>query len=240
MNRVERAEKVRKATGAPWQARVAHAGIGAIGRGLFRFRIEIEGRENIPAGESLLVAGGPHRNWMDAFLLLAALPAEPRLVFLASRQGLFNTRFKRAVLALFAGFAPVENGGTLNRDALETGLEVLERGGRLGIFPEGGLHIDEPPGSIGSVQRGVAFLAMESGRRTLPVAIAGATALWRGKTLRVRIGPPIAPPPPDSGKAQQQAWADGLRDTLNRLLPPEPPLPVDGRMPWKWLTTLFA
>jgi 1-acyl-sn-glycerol-3-phosphate acyltransferase len=92
---------------------------------------------------------------------------------------------------------------------------------------------------MGAAQRGVAFLAMESGRRTLPVAIAGAKPLWRGKTLRVRVGPPIDPPPPDSGKPVQQAWATALRDTLDALIPPQPPLPVDGRMPWKWLTTVF-
>ncbi|MFM9106020.1 MAG: lysophospholipid acyltransferase family protein [Chloroflexota bacterium] len=239
MSRESAAGKARAAAGAPWQARFCRAGIAFIGRRVFGFRFEIEGREMIPPGESLIVAGGPHRNWIDGFLLLLALPPEPRVIFLASRAGLFNTRFKRAVLAVSAGFAPVENGGMLNRDALETGLAVLERGGRLGIFPEGGRHLEDLPERMGEAQRGVAFLAMESGRRALPVAIAGGKPLWRGKTLRVRIGSPLDPPPPGSGKPEQQAWAAGLRDRLDDLIPPQPPIPADGRMPWPWLTTIF-
>ncbi|MGI9253041.1 MAG: lysophospholipid acyltransferase family protein [Thermomicrobiales bacterium] len=233
------AERARVATGSPPQAQVSHAGVGAIGRGLFRLRFEIEGREHVPPGEPLIVAGAPHRNWIDGFLLILALPAMPRIVFVASRNGLFNTQFKRVVLALFQGFAPVTETSVAHLEAIETALAVLKQGGRLGIFPEGGKHLEDPPESVGSVQRGVAFLAQQSGRRTLPVAIAGAKPLWRGKTLRVRVGAPIDPPPPDATKQEQQAWADALRQTLDGLIPPQPPLPVDGRMPWPWLTTIF-
>jgi len=35
------------------------------------------------------------------------------------------------------------------------------------------------------------------------------------------------------------AWAEGLRLALDDLIPPQPPLPVDGEGPWPWLTTIF-
>jgi 1-acyl-sn-glycerol-3-phosphate acyltransferase len=235
----EARERARIATGTAAQARLSHIVVGLIGRGLFRFRIEIEGQEHIPASESLIVAGAPHRNWIDGFLLMLALPSEPRVVFVASRDGLFNTALKRTVLRMFQGFAPVRDAGGPNLETIETALAVLERGGRLGIFPEGGRHLEDPPERAGEVQRGVAFLAMESGRRTLPVAIAGAKPLWRGKTLRVRIGPPVDPPLPGANRATQQEWAAALRTAFDGLIPPQPPLPVDGRMPWPWLTTVF-
>jgi hypothetical protein len=55
-----------------------------VARGLFRFRIEADGLEHIPPGESLIVAVAPHRNWIDPFLILQVFPALPRLYFLAA------------------------------------------------------------------------------------------------------------------------------------------------------------
>jgi hypothetical protein len=73
----------------------------------------------------------------------------------------------------------------------------------------------------------------------LPVALAGSKPLWRGKTLRVRIGIPLDPPPMDAGKAAQQTWSDALRASLQELIPPEPlEIPLERRR-WPWLTDLF-
>jgi hypothetical protein len=48
---------------------------------------------------------------------------------------------------------------------------------------------------IGSFRRALAFVAQQSRRRVLPVALAGSKPLWQGKTLCVRIGTPLDPPP---------------------------------------------
>lgn len=218
------------------QSRFATGAVRAIARWLFRFRIEVRGRELVPAGEPLIVAGAPHRNWIDGFLLLIALPAEPRIVFLASENAA-DRWWRRLVLWLVGRFEPVSTTSALNRDALEAGLRVLTRGDRLGIFPEGWDHLSGPMREIGELRRGVGFLAQQSGRRVLPVALAGSKPLWRGKTLRVRIGAPLAPPPPDANKREQQTWSAELRDALQALLPPEPPeIPIEKRH-WTWLTT---
>ncbi len=221
------------------QAAVAYRVVWAVAAGLFRFRIEIEGRERMPPGEPLIVAGAPHRNWIDGFLLLMALPPEPRVIFLGSEGGLFNTWWKRAVLAVIGGFEPVSGSSALNRAALDGAVAVLARGDRLGIFPEGWHNLGAPPETIPPLRRGVAFIARESGRRVLPVALAGAKPLWRGKVLRVRIGDPLAPPEPDAGRAEQETWKEHLREALQALVPPQPPEPADGRKPWPWLTTLL-
>jgi 1-acyl-sn-glycerol-3-phosphate acyltransferase len=221
------------------RATVAHRVVWVLGAGVFRFRIEIAGRERIPPGEPLIVAGAPHRNWIDGFLLLMALPPEPRVIFLGSEGGLFNTWWKRAVLAAIGGFEPVSATSALNRAALDGAVAVLARGDRLGIFPEGWDNLDAPPDTLPPLRRGAAYIARESGRRVLPVALAGAKPLWRGKTLRVRIGDPIVPPPPDADRPTQQAWTDALRGALQALIPPQPPEPADGRKPWPWLTTLL-
>ena len=220
------------------QARFARLVVTLIGKGLFGFRIEVSGREHVPRGEPLIVAGGPHRNWVDGFLLMIALPALPRLTFLAS-ENVSDRLWKRIVVFVAGGFEAVSFTSAVNREALAAAQGVLRRGDRLGIFPEGWDHLEGSMREIGAFRRGIAFIAQQSGRRVLPVALAGAKPLWRGKTLRVRIGPPIDPPPPGANRAAQQAWSDELRATLERLIPPEPPeIPVEQRR-WPWLTDLF-
>ena len=167
-----------------------------------------------------------------------ALPPQPRVVFLAS-ENVSDRWWKRLLVRLAGGFERVSTTSVLNRDALEAALLVLARGDRLGIFPEGWDHLEGPMWEIGPFRRGLAFVAQQSGRCVLPVAIAGSKPLWRGKTLRVRIGTPLDPPPMDAGKAAQQTWSDGLRTTLQGLIPPEPPeVPLERRR-WPWLTDLF-
>jgi 1-acyl-sn-glycerol-3-phosphate acyltransferase len=221
-----------------FQAHFTTSAVRFIGTRLFGFRIEVSGRENVPAAQPLIVAGGPHRNWVDGFLLLVALPPRPRLVFLAS-ENVSDRWWKRVLVRLAGGFEPVSTTSALNRDALEATLLVLARGDRLGIFPEGWDHLEGPPREIGPLRRGLAFVAQQSGRCVLPVALAGSKPLWRGKTLRVRIGPPLDPPPRNAGTASQQTWSDALRATLQELIPPEPPeIPLERRR-WPWLTDLF-
>lgn len=220
------------------QARFSRFGVLVIARLLFGFRIQVNGRAHIPPGEPMIVAGGPHRNWVDGFLLMIALPATPRLTFLAS-ENVSDRLWKRVVVFIAGGFEAVSFTSAVNREALTAAQEVLARGDRLGIFPEGWDHLEGPLREIGSFRRGVAFIAQQSGRQVLPVAIAGAKPLWRGKTLRVRIGAPLTPPPPDADRAAQQAWSDALRVTLQNLIPPEPPeIPMAQRR-WPWLTDLF-
>jgi 1-acyl-sn-glycerol-3-phosphate acyltransferase len=221
-----------------FQAHFTTSGVRFIGTRLFGFRIEVSGRENVPAGEPLIVAGGPHRNWVDGFLLLVALPPQPRLVFLAS-ENVSDRWWKRLLVRLAGGFESVSTTSVLNRDALQAALLVLSRGDRLGVFPEGWDHLEGPMREIGEFRRGLAFIAQQSGRRVLPVVLAGSKPLWRGKTLRVHIGTPLDPPPMDAGKAAQQTWSDALRASLQELIPTEPPeLPLERRR-WPWLTDLF-
>lgn len=217
------------------QARLVTGGVRFIGSRIFGLRIEVSGLEHVPAGEPLIVAGGPHRNWIDGFLLIYALPARPRIVFLGSEHAQ-SSWWKRAVLWLVGSFEPVSTTSALNRDALEASLRVLARGDRLGIFPEGWDHLEDPMREVGELRRGVAFIAQHAGRRVLPVALAGSKPLWRGKTLRVRIGEPLPPPPASANKVEQQAWSDELRATLQALIPPDPPIVPVTQRHWTWLT----
>lgn len=223
---------------ASLQARFVAGGVRFVAGRVFGLRVEVGGRELVPPGEPVIVAGAPHRNWPDGFLLLIALPAEPRLVFLVSENA-FKRGWRRALLRLVGGLEPVSASSALNREALTAALAILARAERLGIFPEGWDHLDGSVRDVGAFRRGVAFLAQASGRRVLPVALAGSKPLWRGRTLRVRIGSPLDPPPATAGKTEQQAWSEGLRAALQALLPPEPIEIPAAQREWTWLTDLF-
>ena len=53
--------------------------------GVFRFRITATGRERLPTTGGYLLIGAAHRGWMDPFLVMHALPLEPRAWFLGQR-----------------------------------------------------------------------------------------------------------------------------------------------------------
>jgi 1-acyl-sn-glycerol-3-phosphate acyltransferase len=216
------------------QARRIRLWLNLVGKGLLRFNIEVEGLELVPRGEPLIVAGGPHRNWIDPFLILLVLPPLPRTYFLAAADTAGNRRWKRLFIELAGGMVPVSTSGHLNRDGLELALGILERGNRVGIFPEG--WGSKPDPEIMPLKRGVAFISQHSGRRVLPVALAGTTNLWRGKTLRVRIAPPLDALARGASRHEEQTFVDSLREVLQGAVPPEPPEPADGRKPWRWLT----
>ncbi len=228
------AERFRPTVWSALQARRIKLWLALVGKGLLRFNIEVEGLELVPAGESLVVAAAPHRNWIDPFLVLQALPPLPRTYFLAAADTTGNRWWKRILIDLAGGMVPVATRGQLNRDGLELALAILEHGNRVGIFPEG--WGPKPDPEILPLKRGVAFISQHSGCRVLPVALAGATDLWRGKTLRVRIAPPLDALPRGANRHEEQTYVDSLRKVLQDALPAEPAEPPDGKKPWRWLT----
>jgi 1-acyl-sn-glycerol-3-phosphate acyltransferase len=229
-----RAERFRPTLWSALQARRIRLWLTLVGKGLLRFNIEVEGLELVPRGEPLIVAAAPHRNWIDPFLVLQVLPPLPRTYFLAAADATGNRWWKRIAIELAGGMVPVATRGHLNRDGLELSLAILERGNRVGIFPEG--WGAKPDSEIMPLKRGVAFISQHSGRRVLPVALAGTTDLWRGKTLRMRIAPPLDALASGASREEEQTYVDSLRAVLQDALPPEPVEPPDGKKPWRWLT----
>ena len=69
--------------------RVVRLVVRALLFGVFRFRIRAEGADHLPSGGYLLVAAA-HRGWMDPFVVIHALPLEPRAWFLGSGPSTFT------------------------------------------------------------------------------------------------------------------------------------------------------
>jgi 1-acyl-sn-glycerol-3-phosphate acyltransferase len=189
------------------------------------FRVRIENREALPPGPYLLACN--HLSWVDPFVLLAWLPASPRVHFLGRRAAIYNRRWKRWMLRAMGGVIPVEGGDVRQ---LSTAVRaVLERGGVVALFPEGGVGPTE--GALQPLRHGIGHFAAGSGVPVVAAGLAGTHELWRGKAITVRIGTTVRP----SGALARDMAA--IESALRAALPPysEP----DGARPWGWLTTLL-
>ena len=95
-----------------------------------RVRVRVEGLEHLPPSGGFIVAGVPHRTWVDPFLLWGWLPAEPRLVFFGDARTMGRSPLRRAVLRLVGGVIPIP---TAHRaGAVELHIAAADRGPRRG------------------------------------------------------------------------------------------------------------
>lgn len=176
---------------------------------VFFRQVEVAGLEHVPTDGPVLFAGNHPNSLIDPILIITTCG---RKVHFAAKDALFKGRIMRAVLNGL-GAVPVarkddRDGGQVApgpvRDAKERGatndaafasmFEVLERGGTIGIFPEGLSH-DES--QLSKLKTGAARLAL-GGATTIdrPVTIVpcGLTFIhpkrFRSRVL-VQYGPPI-------------------------------------------------
>ncbi len=136
-----------------------------VGRILLRLlaRLQVSGMENIPSGGPVILAGN-HLSYLEP-MLMAAYPRRP--VELIGAGDMPFVGFIGKIVALY-GFIPV-NRGNLDRVALNQALGVLEQGGVLGIFPEGGVW---NPGHM-KAQVGVSWLSHKTGAPVVPIGFSG-------------------------------------------------------------------
>jgi len=152
--------------------------------GIFRFRIDVEGRENLPTGGYLLIAGA-HRGWMDPFVVIYALPLEPRAWFLGSGPSTFTARWREVLIKRLGGLLPVWRGGVGVDHHVASARAVLAAGAVFVQMPEG--TVSGPPGVLGPFRSGAGLIALRTDAPILPLAIAGTEELYLGKRMAARI-----------------------------------------------------
>jgi 1-acyl-sn-glycerol-3-phosphate acyltransferase len=191
------------------------------------FRVEVAGLERLPAGAHILACN--HLSWVDPFLVLAYLPASPRIHYLARRSAVFNRAIKRWLVSFVGGVIPVEAGhGELPVISAEVG-RLFGRGGVLGVFPEGG--IGEREGNLGGLRLGVVHFAHAAGVPVVPVGLSGTHELWLRRPLRIQVGSPL-----ELGEDVDSDLGRVAKAMLSNL-----PALDDGSGPrrWRWLTHLL-
>jgi 1-acyl-sn-glycerol-3-phosphate acyltransferase len=157
--------------------------------GVFRFRIQTSGQEQLPKGGYLLVAAA-HRGWMDPFVVMHALPAEPRCWFLGSGPSTFTSQWREALIHRLGGLLPVWRGGVGVEGHVRSAKAVLDAGAVFVQMPEG--TVNGLPGSLGPFRPGAALIALRTGATVVPLALAGPEELYVGRRMASRVLPPTS------------------------------------------------
>jgi 1-acyl-sn-glycerol-3-phosphate acyltransferase len=193
------------------------------------FRVEVEGRENVPEGGFLVVSN--HLSWTDTVFIMYALPPKPPLHTMANESTVFNTRFKRWLMPKLAVFPIRRNRGMLDEAAVEGVYQLLNAGQRVLIFPEGAYGRD---GELRPLKDGVGSFAINSGKPLLPVSLSGTDRLRLFRRISVVIGKPFIPDPPRSWRIKRRVAAvvDAVRTSLSGLRRGSPGR-RRGCLPWR-------
>jgi 1-acyl-sn-glycerol-3-phosphate acyltransferase len=146
------------------------------------------GTANVPATGPVILAPNHFSQWDHFF---AGLYLRRKVRFMAKSQ-LFTNPVITWILH-HGGAFPVRR-GKHDEEAFITAHAILERGGCLLMYPEGGRS---RTGGLGEPRRGVGRLALESGVPVIPVAIHGSKGVRRWKRLRfpkvtVQYGEPMS------------------------------------------------
>jgi hypothetical protein len=157
--------------------------------GIFRFQIATSGQEHLPRGGYLLV-GAAHRGWMDPFVVMHALPIQPRVWFLGSAPSTFTSRWREALVHRIGGLLPVWRGGIGADPHVASARAVIASGAVFAQMPEG--TVSGPAGRIGPFRVGWAVIALRTRAPIVPFAMAGTEELYLGRRMASRALPPTS------------------------------------------------
>jgi 1-acyl-sn-glycerol-3-phosphate acyltransferase len=157
---------------------------------VFRFRIETSGQERLPATGGYLLIGAAHRGWMDPFLVIHALPLEPRAWFLGSAPSTFTARWREVLIHRLGGLLPVWRGGLGVEQHVASARAVIRNGGVFAQMPEG--TVSGPAGRLGPFRPGAALIALRTGAPIVPLAMAGTEELYLGRRMASEVLEPTS------------------------------------------------
>lgn len=130
------------------------------------YRPRFQGLENVPDEGPLIIAAN-HVSFIDSLFIPLGLKRE--VIFLGKAE-YFDKR-RTAWFFKATNVIPIRReSGSAAEGALQAGLEVLEKGEILGIYPEG---TRSPDGRLYRGKTGVARLALEGRVPVLPVCLFG-------------------------------------------------------------------
>jgi 1-acyl-sn-glycerol-3-phosphate acyltransferase len=155
---------------------------------LLIYRVRAIGLENVPRSGPLLLAPN-HFSQMDHFFI--GLYLRRRIRFMAKSQ-IFGPPLLTYVFK-HGGVFPVRRGHH-DEEAFKTAFAIVEQGGMLLMYVEGGRSRS---GELGEPKPGIGRIALESGAPVVPVAIHGSAKVRRWKRLRfprvrVQYGEPLS------------------------------------------------
>ena len=134
------------------------------------FRVEINGLENIPAENKLLIVAN-HESFLDGLLLGLFLPKRATIV-------VHTTVLKSWAFRQLLRLIPYLAVDPASPFAMKKVIKLLESGENVVIFPEGRITLT---GSLMKVYDGPGFVAAKTGATILPIRIDGAAESYFGR-----------------------------------------------------------
>lgn len=144
------------------------------------FRIDIQGRENIPAKGRIILCSN-HISLLDPVVLAIAVP---RPISFMAKKELFNNKILSILISKLGAF-PVDRKGS-DISAIRSSLKVLKEEKILGIFPEG-TRVKKM--DLDSAKPGISLISIKGKSSIIPVYIQSKYKLF--SKISVKIGEPI-------------------------------------------------
>ncbi len=174
-------------------------------------RVKFEGRENIPAQGSVILAAN-HLSLWDPIVIAAAVN---RKINYMAKEELFENIFLANFFSRLNAF-PVKR-GIPDRKSLKKGLELLAEGEVLGIFPEG---TRSKTGELSKPQHGIAMLVLKGKAPVVPVACLGTKKIfpwgWFSPVVII-IGKPISYDEYYDAKVSTSLLEEVSKDIMDRI-----------------------
>lgn len=173
---------------------------------------EVSGLRNLPARGGYILASN-HSSYLDFLVVPVSGCRLPRYMVGESllRHPVLGRLFR------ILGFIPVDRVHHRNAATLQAAVETLQRGGVVGIFPEGTRSAD---GRLLPGRRGAAYLSYRSGCPIVPVGTIGTFGAWprtrrlpRPGRCAVRFGEPLYHQP-----ANSECTAERLDELTSQLM----------------------
>ncbi len=178
------------------------------------FGVRYRGLRNIPKMGKLIVCSN-HKSVFDPILL--ALPF-PRQIRYMAKEELFRDHGRAAgwFLRVLGAFPVRRNSGDVA--SIRTAEHILDRGGVVGIFPQGGCVNEN---FLSRMKAGAALLAVRTKTPILPVSVYSEGRPFPFRRVTVRYGPVIPcddPARPDGGRRNVRTSAALVADRINAML----------------------
>jgi 1-acyl-sn-glycerol-3-phosphate acyltransferase len=182
------------------------------------FRVDAEGTRHVPRRGAAILASN-HRSFIDSVFL--PLVVRRRVTFVAKAE--YFESWKTAWFFRAVGMIPLKRGGgPASERALTAAREVLERGGVLGIYPEG---TRSPDGRLYKGHTGAVRLSLLCHAPIVPVAQFGTSEVqpigaMRPKLFRrveVKMGKPLCWGGGAGGAEELRALTDELMAAIAAL-----------------------
>jgi 1-acyl-sn-glycerol-3-phosphate acyltransferase len=196
-------------------------------------RPRLEGRDRLPDGPAVYCFN--HMSWTDPFVLIAILPARPRLYFFGPKEEDMAVGGRNRLMTWTRTTVPYRPGKNDLLEATRAVSAVLASGAVLAIAGEGRIHASEH--ELLPLEEGPAYFALRSGVPLVPIAISGTSWLRLGRRIHVVVGEPL----PATGRPRREAITELTArcwTALHAMVVDRPDFPRPGPV-GRWVTEVF-